>query len=104
MRALEVRAFAKEQVCAVAEPHQFIIPSAVARENYRLAAAVDSERQRNVRLGVRPAYRADLELAQPRRAARLEHHELQLVLDFVELELREHGAHQRPRPLFKLAR
>src|SRR5580692_6296440 len=102
VRALEVRAFTKKQIGALAEVHQFIIPSAVARENYRLAAAVDSERQRNVRLGVRTANRADFELAQPRRTSRLEHHELQLVPDLVELEMRKHGADQRPRPLLEL--
>src|ERR1700678_3444408 len=104
MRALEVRAFAQEQIGAVAELHQFIIPSAVAREHYRLATAIDSQRQRNVRLGVRTANRADLELAQPLRLARLEHHELELVLNLVKLEMREHRAHQRPRPLFEPGR
>src|SRR5579862_3297803 len=102
VRALEVRAFTQEQIGAVAELHQFIIPPAVARENYRLAAAVDSERQRNVWLGVRTANRADLEFAQPRRTSRLEHHELQLLLDLVEVEMREHRAHQRPGALLEL--
>ena len=30
------------------------------------------------------------------------HHELQLALDFVEFEMREHRAHQQPRPLLEL--
>src|SRR5580692_13144910 len=104
VRALEVRAFTQKQIGAFAEVHQFIIPSAVARENYRLAAAIDSQGQRNVRLGVRTANRADLELAQPRRTSWLEHHELQLVPDLVELEMRKHRADQRPRPLLELGR
>src|SRR5579862_9968624 len=94
MSALVVGAFAQEQIGAGAELDQLIVPSAVAREHDRFAAAVDPERQRYIRLGVRTANRAHLELAQPGRGLWLEHHELHLVPDLVELEMREHRARQ----------
>src|SRR5713101_386938 len=51
---------------------------------------------------MRTANRADLEFAEARGAAGLEHHKLQLVFYFVEFEMRKHRAHQLPGPLLEL--
>src|SRR5216683_4746042 len=102
LRAFVVGAFAQKQVGAVAELHQLVVPSGVAGKDDRLAAGIDSKRKRNVGLGMRTANRVDLELAETRGAAGLEHDELQLVFYFVEFEMRKHCAHQLPGALLQL--
>src|SRR5260370_25885329 len=102
--AFIVGAFAQKQVGAVAELDQLVVPSGVAGKDDRLSVNADSKRKRNVGFGMRTANRADLEFSETRRAAGLEHDELQLVFYFVEFEMREHRAHQLPGPLLQLCR